>query len=126
MSVRILGLRSCIFRVGDRLDEAKAWYAKVLGFGPYFDEPFYVGFNVGGFELGLHPEPPGDSAAAVAVNIYWGVESADAAYARLIELGAASFQEVADVGGGIKVALVRDPFGNLFGVIENPGFQLKV
>ena len=36
------------------LDAAKAWYAKVLGVRPYFDTPYYVGFNVGGFELGLH------------------------------------------------------------------------
>jgi predicted enzyme related to lactoylglutathione lyase len=126
MSVPILGLRSCIFRVGDRLDEAKAWYTKVLGFGPYFDEPFYVGFNVGGYELGLHPEPAGDNAAAVAVNIYWGVESAHDAFTRMLALGATSFQEPTEVGGGIKVALVRDPLGNLFGMIENPGFQVKV
>jgi hypothetical protein len=27
------------------------------------------------------------------------------------------------VGGGIKVASVQDPFGNLFGIIENPHFK---
>ena len=29
---------------------------KFLGFPPYFDQPFYVGFNVGGYELGLSPD----------------------------------------------------------------------
>lgn len=124
MSAPILGLRSCIYRVGDRLGEAKVWYITVLGVPPYFDEPFYVGFNVGGYELGLHPEPPGDNAAAVAVNIYWGVANAESAFALLLAQGASAFEEVKDVGGGIKVGLVRDPFGNLFGVIENPHFQL--
>ena len=31
---------------------------QVLGVAPYFDQPFYVGFNVGGFELGLLPDAP--------------------------------------------------------------------
>ena len=29
-----------------------------------------------------------------------------------------------DVGAGIKVASVRDPFGNLLSIIENPHFML--
>ena len=66
----ILGLRSCIFRVRpDQLDAAKAWYAQVAGGPPYFDQPFYVGFSVGGFELGLHPEgEPGPGGTLVM----WG------------------------------------------------------
>ena len=54
----ILGLRTALYRVTD-LDKAKEWYRAVLGIDPYFDEPFYVGFNVGGFELGLDPDTPG-------------------------------------------------------------------
>lgn len=50
-----LGPRTVIYHVGD-LDRAKEWYANVLGGRPYFDEPFYVGFDVGGFELGLQPD----------------------------------------------------------------------
>jgi hypothetical protein len=29
----------------------------VHGIAPYFSEPFHLGFNVGGFELGFHPDP---------------------------------------------------------------------
>jgi predicted enzyme related to lactoylglutathione lyase len=118
-----LGLRTAIYYVDD-LNEAKEWYSSVLGFAPYFDEPFYVGFNVGGYELGLHPG--GDrSAKAAGVVAYWGVENAEAALARLLERGATEHEAVQDVGGGIKVAAVTDPFGNVFGVIENPTFTLK-
>ena len=46
----ILGLRTAIYPVKD-IDAAKAWYAQVLNQQPYFDQPFYVGFAVGGFEL---------------------------------------------------------------------------
>jgi catechol 2,3-dioxygenase-like lactoylglutathione lyase family enzyme len=45
------GLRTVIYQVDD-IERAKGWYGEVLGKEPYFDEPFYVGFDVGGFELG--------------------------------------------------------------------------
>jgi predicted enzyme related to lactoylglutathione lyase len=44
------------------------------------------------------------------------------AHDRLIKLGASSLDPVVEVGGGIKVAAVLDPFGNRFGLIENPNF----
>ena len=47
----LLGLRTAIYRTPD-LAEGKRWYTKVLGFAPYFDQPFYVGFNVGGYRAG--------------------------------------------------------------------------
>lgn len=120
----ILGLRTTIYRVGD-MDRAKDWYGAVLGKGPYFDEPFYVGFDVGGFELGLQPPEAGYPASGgEGVVAYWGVEDADDAHARLLELGATERGGVQDVGGGIRIAAVLDPFGNVFGVIENPHFSL--
>jgi predicted enzyme related to lactoylglutathione lyase len=115
----IQGLRTAIYPAPE-LAKGKAWYSQVLGHGPYFDEPFYVGFSVGGFELGLVPDgEPGVGG----VQAYWGVADAEAEVARLTGLGAAVHEAVKDVGGGIKVASVRDPFGNLFGVIENPHFK---
>ena len=120
----IKGLRTAIYRAAD-LDRAKGWYAAVLGKGPYFDEPFYVGFDVGGFELGLQPQEPGGSGpGGEGVVAYWDVDDADAAYAWLLELGATERGGVQDVGSGIRVATVSDPFGNVLGVIENPHFSL--
>ena len=43
-----------------------------------------------------------------------------AVYARLLELGASAFEPITEVGKGIKVAAVQDPFGNRLGLIENP------
>ena len=118
------GLRTVVYHVGD-LDRAKEWYGAVLGIRPYFDEPFYVGFDVGGFELGLQPEEPGGSRASTGVTAYWGVDDADVASERLLELGATEHSGVQDVGDDIRVATVLDPFGNVFGVIENPHFALE-
>ena len=117
----ILGLRTAIYPTPD-LDEGKAWYTAVLGQQPYFDEPFYVGYSVGGFELGLIPD--GEPGVA-GVQAYWGVTNAEEAYARLLKLGATAHEAVKDVGEGIKVGSVRDPFGNLFSIIENPHFKLS-
>jgi predicted enzyme related to lactoylglutathione lyase len=113
-----LGLASAIYPVVD-LATAKAWYARVLGLEPYFDQPFYVGFSVGRFELGLLPN---DNAGKSGVAAYWRVLDAAAAFDRLVELGASPHEPVTDVGEGIKVASVVDPFGNVLSVIENPHF----
>ncbi len=117
------GLRTVIYHVGD-LARAKEWYGAVLGIRPYFDEPFYVGFDVGGFELGLQPEEPGGSRVSTGVTAYWGVDDADAAFERLLELGATAHYEVQDVGDDIRVATFLDPYGNVLGIIENPHFAL--
>jgi predicted enzyme related to lactoylglutathione lyase len=115
----IQGLRTVVYYAPD-LAQAKAWYSKVLDVKPYFDERFYVGFNVGGFELGLDPDGRHGRGSSTT---YWGVANAKEAVARLVELGATVEEEVAEVGGGIKTATVIDPFGNVFGVIENPHFD---
>ena len=97
----------------------------MLGAPPYFDEPFYVGFDVGGFELGLQPqEPGGPGPGASGVVAYWDVDDADGAFERLLGLGATGHEGVQDVGDGIRVATVLDPCGNVFGIIENPRFSL--
>lgn len=118
------GLRTAIYHVDD-IDKAKSWYSSVLGIEPYFDQPFYVGFNVGGYELGLQPRESTSAEKAEGVVAYWGVSDAEAAVKKVIELGATKHEDVQDVGGGIKVAAVKDPFGNIFGIIENPNFKLE-
>lgn len=117
----ILGLRTVIYPAPD-LAKGKDWYSQVLGHKPYFDEPFYVGFSVGGFELGLLPDGVPSSDGPLA---YWGVADIVAEVQRLTQLGGTVHEPVKDVGGGIKVASVQDPFGNLFGIIENPHFNLQ-
>ncbi|HET9475650.1 MAG TPA: VOC family protein [Steroidobacteraceae bacterium] len=124
----LLGLRSAFYYVDD-LAAARAWYTRALGFAPYFDQPFYVGFQVGGFELGLVPHSTPEEGtpmhALPAKGAHWGVKDISAAYARLLELGAEPRMEIKDVGDGIRVADVIDPFGNVLGIIENPNFNLS-
>lgn len=119
-----LGLRTVKYEVQD-MAKAKEWYGKVFGVQPYFDEPaYYVGYNIGGYELGLTPEPEASAKRDAAGVAYWGVEDIRASYKRLLDLGATSVSDVQDVGGGILVAEVRDPFGNVLGIIYNPHFKV--
>jgi len=117
----VLGLRTVIYHVAD-LKRAKEWYSSAFGVKPYFDEPFYVGFNIGGYELGLDPDPksvkpgPGGSVA------YWGVANVEKGVEQFIRAGATLKAPIQDVGEEIRVATVADPFGNLIGLIENPHF----
>ncbi len=117
------GLRTVGYQVAD-LEKAKEWYTKILGTPPYFDEPFYVGFNVGGYELGLQPCDATPEKPSTHVVAYWGVDDAEATYKRLLEEGATPHEEPTEVGGGIVVATVLDPWGNAFGIIYNPHFKL--
>ncbi len=113
-------LRTVIMHVPD-ITAAKEWYAKATGVAPYFDEPFYVGFDIGGSELGLDPDPAAGTAGTGGLSAYWRVRNVDQGLAHLLSIGGVPAGEVQEVGGGIRVASVRDPFGNTVGVIEIPG-----
>jgi hypothetical protein len=120
VSVKFLGLRTMVYPARD-LNAAKLWWNSVLGYEPYFDEPFYVGYDVGGYELALDPD--GDPADGPIV--YWGVDDAADAEEKLIASGCEPHTPCHEVGGGIKVAVVRNPVGDLVGVIYNPHFKPK-
>jgi predicted enzyme related to lactoylglutathione lyase len=115
------GLRTVIYNVSD-IDKAKKWYAGVLGIQPYFDQPYYVGFNVGGFELGLDPHIE-EVSYGNNVVAYWFVEDIQTAYALMLKQGALKNSDIQDVGDGIRLGTVKDPFGNILGLIENSHFK---
>jgi catechol 2,3-dioxygenase-like lactoylglutathione lyase family enzyme len=119
MTTPLLGLRTVIYPAPD-LSTSKAFWTQLLGIAPYFDEPFYVGFDVGGYELGLLP----DANPADGSTTYWGVESVSAAVAHALSLGATEYAPAQDVGDGITTGTVRLPDGSLLGFIDNPHFTL--
>lgn len=118
---RFMGLRTAKYAAAD-LAAAREWYIRVTGVQPYFDEPFYVGFNIGGFELGIVPLEGAGLKRAEAGVAYWGVNDARAEWQRLIDLGATAHEELQDVGEGILIGSLHDPFGNVLGIIENRHF----
>jgi lactoylglutathione lyase len=124
MAQKILGLRTTIYKVAD-VNQAKEWYTKAFEAAPYFDQPFYVGFEVGGYELGLQPEETAVKDKPESVLTYWGVNDINAEYNRFIALGATEHEAPTEVGEGIVVATVKDPWDNIVGLIYNPHFKIS-
>lgn len=123
MMSKILGLRTTIYKVS-AIEAAKEWYTKAFETPPYFDELFYVGFDIAGYELGLQPEETPTVEKADSVATYWGVNDVASEFNRLLSLGASAHEQPEEVGGGIIVATVKDPWGNVIGLIDNPHFKL--
>jgi predicted enzyme related to lactoylglutathione lyase len=116
--MKLLGLRTLIYPSND-LATDKKWWADVLGIEPYFDQPFYVGFNVGGYELGL--DPNGDMADGP--RTYFGVDDVHAAVDHFVEAGCTVYEQAMETGDDIVVATVKKPNGQLLGLIYNPHFK---
>ena len=117
MTLSLQGLRTVIYPTSD-LAATRAWWVALLGQEPYFDQPFYVGFEVGGYELGLLP----DADPADGVLTYWGVDDVESAVAATLAAGAAVHTPATEVGDGIVTATVRTPAGSVLGLIKNPHF----
>lgn len=102
------------------LAESKAYWVNLLGIQPYLDEPYYVGFKVGGYELGLLPNGnPSEGSTA-----YWGVANVQEAMTAAIALGAVESWPATDNGNGITTGTVKLPDGTRVGFIHNPNFKI--
>lgn len=111
------GLKSVIFPSTD-LGRDTAFWKQVSGVTPYFEQPYYVGFSINGFELGL--DPNAHKAGLRYPVSYWHVSSAPECFAQLKAAGVVVNSELQDVGAGLMMATFKDPTGNIFGIIEDP------
>ncbi|MCF2525845.1 VOC family protein [Yinghuangia soli] len=113
----------------DDLGAARAWYAKLLGVDAYFVRPVegppaYVEFRIGDYqhELGIIDArfaPEGHGRQVGGAVAYWHVDDVQAAFERLLGLGAMVHEPVVERGPGFVTASVVDPFGNILGVMYN-------
>lgn len=116
--MKLLGLRTLIYPTNDLVADT-AWWVGVLGYEPYFKESFYVGFEVGGYELGLDP----NANMADGPRTYFGVDDVQAAVDYFVVRGCTIYEPVTNTGGDISVATVEKPNGQLLGLIFNPSFK---
>jgi hypothetical protein len=117
MSIQLLGLRTVIYPVVD-LAAATGWWSQLLGSRPYLQRPFYVGFSVAGYELGLLP----DAYAADGALVYWGVAAVPQAMAAAVAIGAIEHTPATEVGDSIVTGSVLTATGSIVGFIDNPHF----
>ncbi|WP_112467590.1 VOC family protein [Streptomyces triticisoli] len=110
------GLKTIVYPVKD-LDRAKALFSALLGVEPYADEPYYVGFKDAGQDVGL--DPNGHAQGMTGPVPYWHVDDIRARLAALLEAGAELLRDVRDVGAGRLITSVKDPDGNLVGLVQD-------
>lgn len=107
-------LRRLSYQVEDPV-KAKEWYSRILGAEPVFDSPYFVVYKIGDCSLSLISGNQPLAPDTGRMSCYWEVEDVDAAYHKLIEAGATPHVEVRNVFN-IRIAQVRDPFGNILGL----------
>lgn len=111
------GIKTIIYPVKD-LAAAKALYGTLFGVQPYMDQPYYVGYMVGGQNIGL--DPNGHASGMTGPVSYYHVDDIRASLQTLLDGGATLQQDVKDVGGGKLVATVTDSDNNLIGLLQMP------
>ena len=109
------GLKTIIYPVKD-LARAKALFGALLGVQPYMDQPYYVGFNAGGQDVGL--DPRGHANGMTGPVAYFHVDDIRTSLKQLVDAGAQPQQAVRDVGGGNLIATVKDADGNVIGLFQ--------
>lgn len=107
------GIRSARLPV-PRLDQAAAWYGQVLDSPPYLASGDAVTFYLNGFLLTLREGAPQPDGAVV----FWAVDDLPAELERLAALGAQPHEPVSHLDPMTRQASVRDPFGNVLGLVE--------
>lgn len=109
------GVTTVIYPVKD-LDAAKAFFGALRGAEPVVDTPYYVQFDIGEQRIGL--DPNGHARGFTGSVGYWEVGVVQATFDALIAAGATEHEAPKDVGNGALVASVKDPSGNIIGLIE--------
>jgi len=102
-------IRSLVIPVSD-LDTAKTVYTALFG-APHTDQPYYVGYNVDGFEVSLAPDDVTGGPVAFA-----DVEDLDATRATLLEAGATERTAPRQVAPEARICVLADPDGNPVGL----------
>ena len=109
-------MKTIIYPVRD-LAGAKKLFGALLGVKPQTDQPYYVGFDAGGLQVGL--DPNGHAHGMTGGVCYWHVSNVQESMKQLVDAGAKVQQEAKSVGGGRLVALVTDADGNMIGLIQD-------
>jgi hypothetical protein len=117
-SGELLGLKAIVYAVPAGAGAAE-WYARLLGEPASNPVAGEIGFTVGDVLLALDSQSPPGATLPV-----WEVAGIDAVFTRLLALGAEPVTGIQEIGAA-RVAVVRDPFGNLIGLMENGALQQR-
>jgi predicted enzyme related to lactoylglutathione lyase len=106
------GVRTIIYSVKN-IARLKTLFRTLLGGEPYADSPYYVGFKVEDQDIGLDP-----NGHKEGMTVYYHVADVKQSLQSLLDADSQILQEIKDVGGGGLIASVREPDGNIIGLIQ--------
>ena len=89
--------------------KTKAFMGAFLGVEPYVDSPYYVGYKVGDFEVGIDPH------SSVGPIAYTEVADINASLKAMTDAGAEIVQMPKDVGNGMLISQVKNTDGSIVG-----------
>lgn len=116
-STILTNVHSVVFFVQD-VHLCADWYAGVLGILPYRNDAHFVGFNIGEMRLGFHATDQKSGISNGTPVCYWEVENLNSTTHIFITHGATWHREPIAISEGGRVCQLRDPFGNIIGLIE--------
>ena len=99
------------------IDADVAFWTKVLGKEPYFNEHYYVGFRMDGYELGLDPNAISEGVTQPVT--YWDVADIEEEVAKLVALGMTLHEPIQELSSGVKIAKLKDTAGYMFGLVSS-------
>ena len=109
------GIKTILYHVTD-MEKAKSMYSTLLETEPYTADDYYIGFQVDGQEIGLVNSSITGGKTGVQPHVHVG--DIEATHRALVAAGAEEVDPVADVGGGLKVSVVKDSDGNIIGLSQ--------
>ncbi len=112
------GLQRAVYTV-ENMDKGKDWYSRALEITPFIEEPELAVFDISGFELVLVPGIRPEAVSQNGQMPFWEVTDIEAVFKHLLLIGAQRNKDVTENGDGTLTASVIDPFGNIFGIIQN-------
>ena len=110
-------VKTILYHVDDTA-KAKPLYVALLGIEPYVEDEYYVGFEVDGQQIGLVNRSVANGKTGVQAHVH--VDDIEATHRALLDAGAEEVDPIAEVGGGLRVSVLRDPDGNIIGLSQEP------
>ncbi len=114
------GIVEIMYFVPERLEAAR-WYAELFQSEiEWQDEPDHFFLKVGDQEIWFHEADAKMASGAAGQVAYWRVDNFSGFFKRAERLGATLYRGPLDRQDGFHMCQLKDPFGNVFGIVGPP------
>jgi len=100
------------------LKKAARFYQEIVGLEKKYEFSSYVGFDCGGVEIGLMPDPKRKTQRDVSATVEFLVNNIEEVYEKLKAKGVEFSKELHEETWGGKQATFKDPDGNVLEITQ--------